>query len=233
MIIFPINLNRKDGETEMASVSSTITLVDQMSGALAGIEASINSMKSTLQSVAGEQTSIDNFNWDKFTQNAQKAGEKISKIGQQMSLALTAPLIMLGKEMFGDAVEYEAAYTGMTKTVPGTIEQYQKLNETVLELSENTPSSYTESRITTGIIAIFARFVGRLINGIVENPSKRFSLGGKDQRTKPFMNGSFLLVLILIGIWICFQNQKKAEIIPTLFISLTGAGSILLHFHVI
>ena len=128
----------------MGSVSSTITLVDQMSGALAGIEASINSMKSTLQSVAGEQTAIDKFNWDTFTTNAKKAGEKISKIGQEMSLALTAPLIMLGKEMFGDATEYEAAFVGMQKTVDGTVEQYERLNAVAKELSETTPSSYTE-----------------------------------------------------------------------------------------
>ena len=128
----------------MGSVSSTITLVDQMSGALAGIESSINSMKNTLQSVAGEQTSIDKFNWDTFTQNAEKAGKKIEKIGQQMSLALTTPLIMLGKEMFGDATEYEAAFVGMQKTVDGTVEQYEHLNAVAKELSETTPSSYTE-----------------------------------------------------------------------------------------
>ena len=128
----------------MGSVSSTITLVDQMSSALADIESSINSMKSTLQSVAGEQTSIDSFNWDKFTQNAEKAGKKIEKIGKQMSVALTTPLIMLGKQMFGDATEYESAYVGMQKTVEGTAEQYEHLNETVLQLSETTPTSYTD-----------------------------------------------------------------------------------------
>ena len=128
----------------MGSVSSTITLVDQMSGALAGIEASINSMKSTLQSVAGEQTSIDKFNWGTFLSNAEAAGKRMKQIGQEMTLAVTTPLVLLGKKLYGSAVDYESAYVGMTKTVDGTVEQYEHLNEVVLELSETTPSSYED-----------------------------------------------------------------------------------------
>ena len=129
----------------MGSVSSTITLVDQMSGALAGIESSINSMKNTLQSVAGEQTSIDNFKWDKFIQGADDASKKITKIGQEMTLALTAPLVMLGKEMYGDAVEYESAFAGVTKTVTGTKEEYDALYSDLLKLSERNPTGFTEA----------------------------------------------------------------------------------------
>ena len=129
----------------MGSVSSTITLVDQMSGALAGIEASINSMKSTLQSVAGEQTAIDKFNWDTFTNNAKQAGEKISKIGREMSLALTAPLVMLGKEMYGNAVEYESAFAGVKKTTEATAEEYDTLYSDLLHLSETNPTGFTEA----------------------------------------------------------------------------------------
>ena len=129
----------------MGSVSSTITLVDQMSGALAGIEASINSMKSTLQSVAGEQTAIDKFNWDTFTNNAKQAGEKISKIGREMSLALTAPLVMLGKEMYGNAVEYESAFAGVKKTTEATAEEYDSLYSDLLHLSETNPTGFTEA----------------------------------------------------------------------------------------
>ena len=129
----------------MASVSSTITLVDQMSGALAGIEANINSMKNTLQSVAGEQTSIDNFNWDTFIKNAEKAGDKMAKIGQKMSLALTAPLLMLGKEMYGDAVEYESAFAGVKKTTEATAEEYDALYSDLLHISETNPTGFTEA----------------------------------------------------------------------------------------
>ena len=144
MNIFPINLNRKDGETEMGSVSSTITLVDQMSSALSSIESNVNSLKSSLKNLESAGDNLNGANFDGFIKSAEKAGKRMTEIGKEMSLALTAPILLLGKEMFGDAVEYESAFAGMTKTVEGTTEQYEKLNEIVLELSETTPSSYTE-----------------------------------------------------------------------------------------
>lgn len=128
----------------MASVSSTISLIDNMSGALATIESNINSLKDSLKGVEDAGDSLNGANFSKYLASAEKAGKKIEKIGKQMSVALTTPLIMLGKEMYGDATEYEAAFAGMTKTVPGTIEQYKELNDIVLELSETTPSSYTD-----------------------------------------------------------------------------------------
>ena len=95
----------------MATISSTITLVDKMSSQLSTIESNINSMKSTLKSVSGEQSSIDSFSWATFLANAEAAGEKIKKIGQKMSLALTTPLLMLGKKLYGTATDYESAFT--------------------------------------------------------------------------------------------------------------------------
>ena len=128
----------------MGSVSSTITLVDQMSSALSSIESNVNSLKSSLKNLESAGDNLNGANFDGFIKSAEKAGKRMTEIGKEMSLALTAPILLLGKEMFGDAVEYESAFAGMTKTVEGTTEQYEKLNEIVLELSETTPSSYTE-----------------------------------------------------------------------------------------
>lgn len=128
----------------MATVSSTITLVDQMSSKLAEIEGNINSMKDTLSSVSGQQTAIDKFSWSAFLSNAEKAGKRMTEIGKEMTLAITGPLVLLGKKLYGNAVDYEAAFTGMTKTVDGTTEQYEHLNDVVLELSENTPTGYID-----------------------------------------------------------------------------------------
>lgn len=128
----------------MATISSTITLVDQMSGKLATIEENINSMKSTLGSIADEQGSIDGFSFDTFVSNAEAAGERIKKVGEGMTVALTAPLLLLGKKMFSDYSDQEAAFVGMTKTVEGTEAQYEALKQTALELSETTPMSYVD-----------------------------------------------------------------------------------------
>ena len=81
----------------MATISSTIELVDKMSSKLKTIEDNIASMKKTLKGVSDEQSSIDSFSWSTFLTNAEHAGEEMVKIGKKMSIAKTTPLVLLGK----------------------------------------------------------------------------------------------------------------------------------------
>lgn len=129
----------------MATISSTITLVDKMSSQLSTIESNINSMKSTLKSVSGEQSSIDSFSWATFLANAEAAGEKIKKIGQKMSLALTTPLLMLGKKLYGTATDYESAFTGVRKTTDATEEEFAQLYSDLLNIAETNPAGFVEA----------------------------------------------------------------------------------------
>ena len=129
----------------MATISSTIKLVDQMSSQLSTIESNINSMKNTLKSVSDEQSSIDKFSWSTFISNAESAGKRIEKVGKQMTVALTTPLVMLGKKLYGNAVEYESAFTGVTKTVTATKEEYEALYSELLNISERTPTGFTDA----------------------------------------------------------------------------------------
>ena len=129
----------------MGKISSTIELVDKMSSHLATIESNINSMKSTLKSVSGEQSSIDSFSWSTFLANAEAAGEKIKKIGQKMSLALTTPLLMLGKKLYGTATDYESAFTGVRKTTDATEEEFAQLYSDLLNIAETNPAGFVEA----------------------------------------------------------------------------------------
>ena len=129
----------------MGTVSSTIALVDQMSGALANIESNINSMKQTLQSVAGEQTAIDKFDWGTFLKNAEKAGQKMETIGKKMTVAMTTPIIMLGKKLYGTATEYESAFAGVKKTTEATEAEYEQLYNQLLEIAETNPTGFVEA----------------------------------------------------------------------------------------
>ena len=70
------------GVVVLATIKSTIELVDKMSAQLSMIEENINSMKSTLQSVTDKQSDIDGFSWQTFIKNAEEAGEKISSVGK-------------------------------------------------------------------------------------------------------------------------------------------------------
>ncbi len=129
----------------MGTVSSTIALVDQMSGALANIESNINSMKSTLQSLSGEQTAIDKFDWGTFLKNAEKAGQKMEKIGKKMAISMTTPLILLGKKLYGTATEYESAFAGVKKTTDATEAEYEQLYGQLLEIAETNPTGFVEA----------------------------------------------------------------------------------------
>lgn len=128
----------------MATISSTVTLVDNMTSKLNTIRDAVEEVQTSLNNISGEQDSIDKFSWSTFLSNAEQAGKKMEKIGKQMTLAMTAPLVVLGKKMYGGATDYESAYVGMKKTVDGTEEQYERLNETALHLSETTPMNYVD-----------------------------------------------------------------------------------------
>lgn len=129
----------------MATISSTIELVDKMSSTLSTIESNINSMKNTLKSVSDEQSSIDGFSWKTFLKNAEDAGEKMVKIGSKMTAAVTTPLVLLGKKMYGNAVDYESAFAGVKKTTDATDEEFQVLYNDLLKISETTPTGFVEA----------------------------------------------------------------------------------------
>ena len=129
----------------MATISSTIKLVDQMSSQLSTIETNVNSLKIALQSVEDGAGNLNKTSFSNFISNAESAGKKIEKVGKQMTVALTTPLVMLGKKLYGNAVEYESAFTGVTKTVTATKEEYEALYSELLNISERTPTGFTDA----------------------------------------------------------------------------------------
>ena len=129
----------------MATVSSTIQLVDRMSETLSKIEGNINSMKDTLKSVSDKQADIDGFSWNTFLSNAEAAGEKMVGIGKKMTVAMTTPLVMLGKKLYGTATDYESAFAGVKKTTEATEEEYNQLYEGLLQIAETNPTGFVDA----------------------------------------------------------------------------------------
>lgn len=128
----------------MATISSTLTLVDNMTSRLNTIRDAVDEVQSSLNSIGGTQDQIDKFSWDTFLSNAEAAGKKMEEIGKKMTLAITGPLLLLGKKMYGNAVDYESAFTGVKKTTDATEEEYAALYSGLLEMSENTPTGFVE-----------------------------------------------------------------------------------------
>lgn len=87
-------------------------------------------------------------------QKMQDVGGKIESVGKKMTLfsaGSTAALTAISK----GAIDFETAFTGVTKTVDGTDEQLAEIKQGLLELSKATASSSTE-------IAAVAEAAGQL-----------------------------------------------------------------------
>lgn len=132
----------------MATIGSILTLTDSMTGKLNSIQGSVDGITSSMDKLndnakTAEET-LNNFSWQNFSDKAVAAGEKISSVGTSMTLAITAPLILLGKKLYSASTDYETAFVGMTKTVDGTVEQYDRLNAAAKQISESAPMGYVD-----------------------------------------------------------------------------------------
>lgn len=128
----------------MATISSTVSLVDNISSKLTTIKGNLDEVVSSFESLQGSfdtsQSKANGFSWDTFIKNCKTAGQKIADVGTKMTLALTTPLVLLGKSMYGAATDYESAFAGVRKTTEATEEEYQALYDGMLQLSETETS---------------------------------------------------------------------------------------------
>lgn len=128
----------------MATISSTVSLVDNISSKLTTIKGNLDDVVSSFESLQGSfdtsQSKANGFSLDTFIRNCETAGQKIADVGTKMTLALTTPLVLLGKSMYGAATDYESAFAGVRKTTEATEEEYQALYDGMLQLSETETS---------------------------------------------------------------------------------------------
>lgn len=128
----------------MATISSTVSLVDNISSKLTTIKGNLDDVVSSFESLQGSfdtsQSKANGFSWDTFIKNCETAGQKIADVGTKVTLALTTPLVLLGKSMYGAATDYESAFAGVRKTTEATEEEYQALYDGMLQLSETETS---------------------------------------------------------------------------------------------
>lgn len=110
---------------------------------------------------------------DKLTaalESAQKRMEKFSgatgKIGNALTLGLTAPVIAAGTAAATSAVKWEDAFAGVRKTVDATESGYARLQKQIVAMSEEIPVSKEE-------IAGIAAGAGQL--GVAEKNVMKFT----------------------------------------------------------
>lgn len=130
----------------MATINTILTITDNISRQLGTIQIAVDNIKGSFDGLDGStktsEETMNKFSFATFVKNAEEAGTKIAGIGTKMTLALTAPLLLLGKKMYGTAVDYESAWADVRKTTKASEEEFAALYDSILGISEAKPVDF-------------------------------------------------------------------------------------------
>ena len=127
----------------MATITTTLKLVDKMTGTLADIETKIGNISTKLglldQDIDDSQDKLNNFSYDGFSGICGEIGLMLNNLGDTMTAVFTIPGALLGGKMYSAASDYEAAFTGVVKTTGKSREQLDAEYVALLNITENMP----------------------------------------------------------------------------------------------
>lgn len=110
------------------------------------LEREIANTESKLKSLKTEAS-----NWIKAGRSIEEFGTKVTNIsnkidnlGNILTTRLTLPITAIATGLVGAAKEFETAFTGVEKTVEGTVTQMANLKQGIKDMSEKIPASTTE-----------------------------------------------------------------------------------------
>ena len=101
--------------------------------------------------LVNEQVLLNQNGWYKLGVNLEGVGSKLQSVGkdiastgQKLSLIVTAPIVALGAKSLQAGIEFESAFAGVRKTVNASEEEFQKLSQSVKDMSEVIPATTSE-----------------------------------------------------------------------------------------
>lgn len=101
--------------------------------------------------LVNEQVKLNQNGWYQLGVNLegvggklQTVGKDIASAGQKMSLIVTAPIVALGAKSLQAGIKFESAFAGVRKTVNASEEDFQKLSQSVKDMSEVIPATTSE-----------------------------------------------------------------------------------------
>lgn len=127
----------------MATISTTLTLIDKMSTNILNIQNKVNGLASALgglgMDVENAETAMGKAEFKDFKTQIDDLLTKLGSLGDTMTATFTLPGALLGKKMYSASVEYESAMANVEKTTGATAAQMDTLNEAVQEMVESMP----------------------------------------------------------------------------------------------
>lgn len=98
--------------------------------------------KLIIKILADNKQAIKDFK--QTSKSLKKIGKTATKVGKDLSLKLTAPLLLIGGFAAKTAIEFETAFTGVRKTVDATEKQFAALEKGLKRMALEIPLSTEE-----------------------------------------------------------------------------------------
>ncbi len=86
--------------------------------------------------IGGDTTKLD--------KSLKGIGDKMAKVGRNLTLKLTAPLVAFGALTLKAAIDFEDAFAGVRKTVEATEEEFAALEQGIRDMTKELPLTHSE-----------------------------------------------------------------------------------------
>ena len=126
----------------------------------------------------------------------QAVGGVVSSTGKQLTTSLTLPLVGLGTASVKAASDFESAFTGVRKTVDATEEDYARLSDGILEMSERMPTAATE---IAGVMEVAGQLGVRGVDNLLGFTETMVMLGDTTNLTAEDAATSLARVMNIMG----------------------------------
>lgn len=110
--------------------------------AMTKMQNELGSTEKKLKEASSLSTRFSN-SLDKMSKKLKSVGQNMTSAGRSMTIGLTAPIIGVGYAAGKASIDFESAFTGVTKTVNGTAAELENLKKGVREMSLQMPEAAT------------------------------------------------------------------------------------------
>ena len=100
----------------------------------------LNKLKSELESMPSNLETIGTKMTD-MGSKVTSVGSSVQSIGKGLTSAITVPVVSAFGASAKAVVDWETAFTGVTKTVDGSADDYKKLSDNIMQMATETASS--------------------------------------------------------------------------------------------
>lgn len=129
----------KDALKQLQEAGKTVENQEQQNALQREIEETTSRLKE-LEKQARQASSVFGSQMQAVGDKIKTTGEKVTELGKKMKIISGASAGVLAG-VTKSAIDFESAWTGVTKTVDGTDEQMSKIKQGILDLSKVTSSS--------------------------------------------------------------------------------------------